>query len=83
MSTLYNTQPVNTFTIVARECSRALAEERALRVGGLRARMVSLEERVAVEVRVLVLQALTYWHTMRQTLSWFLWGKGGTALAPG
>lgn len=59
------TQPVNTFTIVARESSRALAEERAERAGGFHSRIVSLVERVSLEIRLLALFFSTVAHSWR------------------
>lgn len=87
MATTDNTQnttfqPVNTFTIVARESNRALAEERAERVGGLRSRLVSLEERFKLELRVLALQALTVWSAWRSSFACFFgWNSPPSLIA--
>eukprot|EP00884_Botryococcus_braunii_P012895 jgi/Botrbrau1/21606/Bobra.43_1s0012.2 len=46
-------QPINTFTIVARECSRALAKEKSRLHPGLRTQLSNLLDRIHVEWRIM------------------------------
>lgn len=62
-------QPVNTFVIMARECTRALARDRAAERPGLASALVSLEERARVELRIGLMQAAVWLASLRSGLA--------------
>ena len=56
-------QPVNTFTMTARECTRALNEARMRERPGLRTRVACLADTLGVEARIAALALMSWWAT--------------------
>ncbi len=61
-------QPVNTFIITARECTRALAEQRLVSAPGVRSRLAGLGDTLGVELRIAALSLLAWWAAL--TVRW-------------
>ena len=56
---------MNTFVITARECTRALAEQRQVSAPGVRSRLAGLGDTLGVEARIGALSLLAWWAALR------------------
>lgn len=54
-------QPVNSFMMTARECTRALNEARMRERPGLRTRVACLADVIGVEARIAALALMSWW----------------------
>ncbi|KAK9917077.1 hypothetical protein WJX75_000654 [Coccomyxa subellipsoidea] len=63
-------QPVNTFTMTARECTRALNEARMREQPGLRTRIACLADTLGVEARISALALMSWWATACPNWLW-------------
>ena len=68
--------PATTFAVTARECTRALALDRAQRRPGLRSALASASDAARVETRMTFLRLLTWSAGLR---AWLWPSRGGAA----
>jgi len=64
-------QPVNTLIITARECVRALAEQRTQKLSPLLATFYSFADHMHMELRLAMLRAATFWQRIWRLLNWW------------
>jgi hypothetical protein len=58
-------QPINTFVITARQCARALAEDRVKVAPGLGSRVAAAVEQLRIEAVIGALVLMTWWGRLR------------------
>lgn len=68
---LFRMQPVNTLIITARECVRALAEQRTQKLSPLLATFYSFADHMHMELRLAILRAATFWQRIWRGANWW------------
>ncbi|CAD7704627.1 unnamed protein product [Ostreobium quekettii] len=63
-------KPINTLVITARECVRALAEQRSRHLPPLLAKFYTLGDHMHMELRLAMLRAATMWMRLLQCVTW-------------